>query len=92
MCTFPVEGEHALILTQWVDFEVTFKQPIRGMYVQAYGGPFGVPIGEFTTDFKCTEGEKDDKDYSANVNVVPCHFAPRTAYVVRKIKLKCQLN
>lgn len=78
------EGKDPLKLQQWVDFLVTFTEPIEGLYVQAYGGPMGVPTGEFTTDFKCTDGEVDDKDYELNQNIVPCHFSPRTAFMVRK--------
>ncbi len=79
-----MEGEKPLLLLQLVDFLVSFREPIKGLYVQAYGGPMGVPTGEFLTDLKCTEGKADDPDYPHNINVIPCHYAPRTAFNVKK--------
>lgn len=82
-----MEGKDPLKLLQLVDFSVTFKKPIKGLFVQAYGGPMGVPTGEFLTDLKCTAGEKDNSDYPKNINVVPCHYAPRTAFNVKFLNL-----
>lgn len=69
-------------MDQWICLIVNLRTPLRYLYAQSIGGPLGVPTGDFSNEMKCTEGFQDPSNYQSETHIVPCHFAPKSAYLV----------